>query len=58
VKKFHSTTNKTSLFLVFILTAGTLTVFFPPTSQSMIDVSALKDVEKDQCNNINPTLTV
>ncbi|HET7644578.1 MAG TPA: YncE family protein, partial [Nitrososphaeraceae archaeon] len=58
VKKFHSSTNKTSLFLVFILTAGTRTTFFPSSSISKNDVSAIPDWEKEKtnCNNINLVL--
>ena len=58
MKKFHSSTNKTSLFLVFILTAGTLTAFLPSSSLSMTDAYAIKDVEKEKvdCTNINLNL--
>jgi hypothetical protein len=56
LKILPSITRKTiSLFLAFILTAATLTAFFP---SSMIDAYAIKDIEKNkiESNNINLNL--
>ena len=51
-----STARKTiSLFLAFILTAGTITALFPSSSLSMEDAYAFSGVEKDkiECLNAN-----
>jgi hypothetical protein len=56
LKELTSVTRKTiSLFLTFILTAGTLTTFSPSSSLSITDVYALSEVGKDniECNNFN-----
>jgi hypothetical protein len=43
------------LILAFIITAGTITAFYPSSSSFMTDVQAVSDVEKDDisCTNLN-----
>jgi len=46
------------LFLAFIITAGTITAFYPSSSLFITDAYAIKDIEKEkiECNNINLNL--
>jgi hypothetical protein len=56
VKKLSSDTRKSiSLLLAFIITAWTITAFFPFSSFSLKQVQAIPDNQKDDidCNNIN-----
>jgi len=49
LNKLPSATRKiVSLFLAFILTAGTITAFYPSSSLSVTDAYTIKDVEKDK----------